>query len=62
MRQQANEQAEVPRVSRITAAMTSGAGGGAGNHQDLGQMLMYVNYFDRFVKLDHENSTVGNRR
>ena len=28
-------------------------------HQDLGQMQMYVNYFDRFVKLDHENSTVG---
>jgi hypothetical protein len=22
-------------------------------------MQMYVNYFDRFVKLDHENSTVG---
>jgi hypothetical protein len=28
-------------------------------HQDLGQMQMYVIYFDRFVKLDHENSTVG---
>jgi hypothetical protein len=28
-------------------------------HQDLGQMQMYVNYFDRFVKLDHENSTVS---
>jgi predicted nuclease of restriction endonuclease-like (RecB) superfamily len=28
-------------------------------HQDLGQMQMYVNYFDRFIKLDHENSTVG---
>lgn len=28
-------------------------------HQDLGQMQMYVNYFDRFVKLDEENPTVG---
>jgi predicted nuclease of restriction endonuclease-like (RecB) superfamily len=28
-------------------------------HQDLGQMQMYVNYFDRFVKLAEENSTVG---
>ena len=28
-------------------------------HQDLGQMQMYVNYFDRFVKTDAENSTVG---
>ncbi len=28
-------------------------------HQDLGQMQMYVNYFDRFVKTDGENSTVG---
>jgi predicted nuclease of restriction endonuclease-like (RecB) superfamily len=28
-------------------------------HQDLGQMQMYVNYFDRHVKLDHEHSTVG---
>ncbi len=28
-------------------------------HQDLGQMQMYVNYFDRHVKLDSENSTVG---
>ena len=29
------------------------------NHQDLGQMQMYVNYYDRFVKLDHENKTIG---
>ena len=29
------------------------------NHGDLGQMQMYVNYFDRFVKLDHENRTIG---
>lgn len=28
-------------------------------HQDLGQMQMYVNYFDRFVKLDDEKPTVG---
>ena len=28
-------------------------------HQDLGQMQMYVNYYDRFVKLDIENKTVG---
>lgn len=28
-------------------------------HQDLGQMQMYVNYFDRFVKTESENSTVG---
>jgi hypothetical protein len=28
-------------------------------HQDLGQMQMYVNYFDRYVKTDTENPTVG---
>jgi hypothetical protein len=28
-------------------------------HQDLGQMQMYVNYFDRFVKSNGENSTIG---
>ena len=28
-------------------------------HQDLGQMQMYVNYYDRFVKLKDENKTVG---
>ena len=28
-------------------------------HQDLGQMQMYVNYFDRRVKTTAENSTVG---
>jgi Uncharacterized conserved protein len=28
-------------------------------HQDLGQMQMYVNYFDRRVKLPEENPTVG---
>jgi predicted nuclease of restriction endonuclease-like (RecB) superfamily len=28
-------------------------------HQDLGQMQMYVNYFDRYVKLEDENPTVG---
>ncbi len=29
------------------------------SHQDLGQMQMYVNYFDRFVKTADENPTVG---
>jgi predicted nuclease of restriction endonuclease-like (RecB) superfamily len=29
------------------------------NHGDLGQMQMYVNYFDRFVKLKDEAHTVG---
>ena len=29
------------------------------SHQDLGQMQMYVNYFDRFVKTGQENSTIG---
>ncbi len=28
-------------------------------HQDLGQIQMYVNYYDRFVKTKDENSTVG---
>jgi hypothetical protein len=28
-------------------------------HQDLGQMQMYVNYFDRYVKTKEEHSTVG---
>ncbi|MEN8217898.1 MAG: PDDEXK nuclease domain-containing protein [Pseudomonadota bacterium] len=28
-------------------------------HQDLGQMQMYVNYFDRYVKLEDENPTIG---
>ena len=28
-------------------------------HQDLGQMQMYVNYYDRFAKLDDENKTIG---
>jgi len=28
-------------------------------HQNLGQMQMYVNYFDRYVKLTEENPTVG---
>ena len=27
--------------------------------QDLGQMQMYVNYFDRYVKLENELPTVG---
>lgn len=28
-------------------------------HQDIGQMQMYVNYFDRYVKLPDENKTIG---
>ncbi|MCA0237066.1 MAG: PDDEXK nuclease domain-containing protein [Bacteroidetes bacterium] len=28
-------------------------------HQDLGQMQMYVNYYDRFVKTDEELPTIG---
>lgn len=28
-------------------------------HQDLGQMQMYVNYFDRYVKTQGENPTIG---
>ncbi len=28
-------------------------------HQDIGQMQMYVNYYDREVKLDDENDTIG---
>ncbi len=28
-------------------------------HQDLGQMQMYVNYFDEFKKMDDENLTIG---
>jgi predicted nuclease of restriction endonuclease-like (RecB) superfamily len=28
-------------------------------HQDLGQMQMYVNYYDRFEKSENENPTIG---
>lgn len=28
-------------------------------HQDIGQMQMYVNYYDRYEKMEHENSTIG---
>jgi len=28
-------------------------------HQDLGQLQMYVNYFDRVEKVDYENPTIG---
>jgi len=28
-------------------------------HQDIGQMQMYVNYYDRFVKTEDENKTIG---
>ncbi len=28
-------------------------------HQDIGQLQMYVNYYDRYVKLKDENKTIG---
>lgn len=28
-------------------------------HQDIGQMQMYVNYYDRYVRLEDENKTIG---
>ena len=28
-------------------------------HQDLGQMQMYVNYYDRYMKQDFEKPTIG---
>ena len=28
-------------------------------HQDIGQLQMYVNYYDRYVKTDDENPTIG---
>jgi hypothetical protein len=28
-------------------------------HQDLGQIQMYVNYFDRFQRAEHEAPTIG---
>lgn len=28
-------------------------------HQDIGQMQMYVNYYDREIRLDDENKTIG---
>ena len=28
-------------------------------HQDLGQMQMYVNYYDRKIKNEDENKTIG---
>lgn len=28
-------------------------------HQDIGQLQMYVNYYDRIEKLPHENLTIG---
>lgn len=32
---------------------------GSLKHQDLGQIQMYVNYYDRFVKTTDENPTIG---
>lgn len=28
-------------------------------HQDIGQIQMYVNYYDRYVRLENENKTIG---
>ena len=28
-------------------------------HQDIGQMQMYVNYYDREIRLEEENKTIG---
>lgn len=28
-------------------------------HQDIGQMQMYVNYYDRFIKSEDEHPTIG---
>jgi len=28
-------------------------------HQDLGQMQMYVNYYNREIRLEDENNTIG---
>ena len=28
-------------------------------HQDIGQMQMYLNFYDRKVKLEEENKTIG---
>ena len=28
-------------------------------HQDLGQLQLYVNYYDRYEKTDDENPTIG---
>jgi hypothetical protein len=28
-------------------------------HQDIGQMQMYVNYYDREIKIEGENKTIG---
>ena len=28
-------------------------------HKDIGQMQMYVNYYDREIKSDSENNTIG---
>ncbi len=32
---------------------------GSLTHQDIGQMQMYVNYYDRIIKTDEENKTIG---
>lgn len=32
---------------------------GKATHQDIGQLQMYVNYYDRYVKTEDENPTIG---
>jgi len=43
----------------ITLSATEDLKLGKLTHQDLGQMLMYVNWFDRFQRAEHEQPTVG---
>jgi hypothetical protein len=48
-----------PSERHITPYATEDLKIGKIAHQDLGQMRMYVNYFDRSVKTRGEKSTVG---
>ena len=32
---------------------------GKASHADIGQLQMYVNYYDRYVKTPEENQTIG---
>ena len=43
----------------ITRSATQDLKLGKLTHQDLGQMQMYVNFFDRFQRADHEAQTIG---
>ncbi|SEG63615.1 Protein of unknown function, partial [Bryocella elongata] len=46
----------VPITRELQIQLAEFAGG---RSQDLGQMQMYVNYFDSFVKTEAENHTIG---